>query len=103
MLFNILLVVQIVVALGIIVFVMLQHGKGADAGPALSGGSQSLFGSSGGANAMSRVTAFLAVLFIANSLALTAITGKESRSIDSVLTNTLTEETSPQTEIPKPE
>ncbi|HEX5128076.1 MAG TPA: preprotein translocase subunit SecG, partial [Rhodocyclaceae bacterium] len=62
--FNLILVVQIIVGVAIIVFVLLQHGKGADMGAAFGGGSAgSLFGSSGSANFLSRTTAVLAAIF----------------------------------------
>jgi len=58
-------------SLGIIGLVLLQRGKGAEAGAALGGGaSASVFGARGAANFLSRSTAVLAALFIMNSLAL---------------------------------
>ncbi len=61
-LLTLLLVVQILAALGMIGLILMQHGKGADAGAAFGGGgagSASLFGASGGANFLSRTTAVL--------------------------------------------
>ncbi|MFI4923193.1 MAG: preprotein translocase subunit SecG, partial [Burkholderiales bacterium] len=59
-------------ALAIIGLVLLQHGKGADAGAAFgSGASGSLFGASGSANFLSRTTAALAAVFFLTSLGLT--------------------------------
>jgi preprotein translocase subunit SecG len=60
-LLTILLAVQILSALGMIGLILMQHGKGADAGAAFGGGagSASLFGASGGANFLSRTTAVL--------------------------------------------
>ena len=72
-LLSIVLAVQILSALGMIVLILLQHGKGADAGAAFGGGgssSASLFGASGSANFMSRSTAVLATLFLACTLGL---------------------------------
>jgi len=61
---NILQIVQIVSALGMIGLILIQHGKGADMGAAFgSGSSGSLFGASGGANFLSRSTAVLATVF----------------------------------------
>jgi preprotein translocase subunit SecG len=69
--YTLLLIVQIVLALGIIVLILLQHGKGADAGAAFgSGASATVFGARGAGNFMSRATAILATLFFANSLLL---------------------------------
>ena len=71
LIYNILLIVQIVVALSIIGLVLIQHGKGADAGAAFGGGaSGSVFGSRGSGNFLSRSTGILAAVFFANSLAL---------------------------------
>ena len=65
-------VFHILAAVGIVVLVLLQHGKGADMGAAFgSGASGSLFGASGSANFLSRATAVLAAVFFASSLALT--------------------------------
>ncbi|WP_084645127.1 preprotein translocase subunit SecG [Oceanobacter kriegii] len=68
---SIVLVVHILLALGIIGFVMLQQGKGADAGASFGGGaSQTVFGSSGSGNFLSRTTAWLAAAFFVTSLGL---------------------------------
>jgi preprotein translocase subunit SecG len=66
------LVLHMLVAVGIIVLVLLQHGRGADMGAAFgSGSSGSLFGSAGSANFLSRTTAILATVFFVSSVALT--------------------------------
>ena len=71
MLVNIILAVQILSALGMIGLILVQHGKGADMGAAFgSGGSGSLFGASGSANFLSRMTAGLATVFFVTTLAL---------------------------------
>lgn len=68
---NLLLVVQILSALGMIGLILIQHGKGADMGAAFgSGASGSLFGASGSANFLSRATAGLAAVFFVITLAL---------------------------------
>ena len=68
---TILLVVQVVSALGIIALVLLQQGKGADMGSAFgSGSSGSLFGATGAANFLSRTTKWAAVVFFASTLGL---------------------------------
>jgi preprotein translocase subunit SecG len=71
-LLNILLAVQLLSAIGMIALILIQHGKGADAGAAFGGGagSASLFGASGGANFMSRSTAVLAGVFLSCTLGL---------------------------------
>jgi preprotein translocase subunit SecG len=66
------LLLHVLVAAGVCLLVLLQHGKGADVGAAFgSGASGSLFGASGSANFLSRSTAVLAALFFLTSLGLT--------------------------------
>ncbi len=68
---TLILVVHVIIALGIIGLVLLQHGKGADVGAAFgSGASGSLFGATGSANFLSRTTAILAAIFFLTSLGL---------------------------------
>ncbi|MGZ8256034.1 MAG: preprotein translocase subunit SecG [Burkholderiaceae bacterium] len=72
---TLLIVVQVTSAIGIIVLVLLQHGKGADMGAAFGGGaSGSLFGATGSANFLSRSTAAVATVFFVATLGL-AYTG----------------------------
>ena len=69
---TLVLVLHFLAAAGIIVLVLLQHGKGADMGAAFGSGSAgSLFGSAGAANFLSRTTAVLAAVFFVSSLGLT--------------------------------
>jgi preprotein translocase subunit SecG len=71
MLQTIVLFAHLVVASLIIVFVLLQRGKGADAGTGFgAGASGTVFGARGTSNFFSRTTATLAVLFFATSLTL---------------------------------
>lgn len=71
MVYTILVIVQVIVALTLIGLVLVQHGKGADAGAAFgSGASGTVFGAKGSANFLSRATAALATLFFAVSLTL---------------------------------
>ena len=70
-LLTLVLVVQILAALGMIGLILIQHGKGADMGAAFgSGASGSLFGATGSANFLSRTTAVLAAVFFACTLML---------------------------------
>ena len=72
---QILLVVQILVAIGLIGLILLQQGRGADAGAAFgSGSSGSIFGSRGPASFLAKLTALLAALFFFNSIGLAVIT-----------------------------
>ena len=85
-LLSIVLVIQVLSALGVIVLVLLQHGKGADMGAAFgSGASGSLFGATGSANFLSRTTAVLAAVFFVCTLALSFISNKPTASTGSVM------------------
>ena len=71
MVFNLIVVVQVLSALAIIGLVLVQHGKGADMGAAFgSGASGSLFGASGSSNFLSKSTAIAAAIFFASTLGL---------------------------------
>ena len=77
LLHSLVVLLQVLSALGVIVLVLLQHGKGADMGAAFGGGaSGSLFGATGSANFMSRLTAGLATVFFVCTLGLAFITNK---------------------------
>jgi preprotein translocase subunit SecG len=68
---TILTVLHLFLAIGLIALVLMQHGKGADAGAAFgSGASGTVFGASGAGNFLSRSTAILAALFFITSIAL---------------------------------
>lgn len=68
---TIVVVVHVIAAIAIIGLVLLQQGKGADAGAAFgSGASQTVFGSSGTGNFLTRSTTIAAVVFFATSLVL---------------------------------
>ena len=75
---NVMVVSHVLVALAIIGLVLLQHGKGADMGSGFGGGaSGSLFGATGSANFLSRITAVLATIFFVLSLALAYVATKQ--------------------------
>ena len=68
---TILVVVHVLLAAALIGLVLIQHGKGADAGAAFgSGASATVFGARGASSFLSRSTAILATLFFLTSLAL---------------------------------
>ena len=71
---TLLVVLQVISALGVILLVLLQQGKGADMGAAFgSGASGSLFGASGSANFLSHTTAVFAAVFFISTLGLSLI------------------------------
>lgn len=93
MLYNVLLIIQIMVALGIIGLVLIQHGKGADAGAAFGGGaSGTVFGSRGSGNFLTKTTAVLATIFFANSLMLAWLVAHPDGVVnDSIIPTAVTE------------
>ena len=85
MVYTILVVIQVVVALALIGLILVQHGKGADAGAAFgSGASGTVFGAKGSANFMTRATASLATVFFAISLTLAYLINGASTPTGSV-------------------
>ncbi len=84
-LFSLVLTVHVLVGLGVIGLVLVQHGKGADMGAAFgSGASGSLFGASGSANFLSRTTAVLATVFFLTSLGLSFLASNKPAAPGSV-------------------
>ena len=78
---DLVLVIDVISAVGLIGLILLQQGKGADIGAAFgSGASQTLFGARGSATFLSRVTAALATIFFITSLSLTIIDAREART-----------------------
>jgi preprotein translocase subunit SecG len=70
----ILTVVQVFSAFAIVGLVLLQRGKGADAGAGFgAGASGTVFGARGATTALSRATAIFAAVFMINSLLLTYV------------------------------
>ncbi len=83
---KVLLAAHVVIALGIIGLVLLQHGKGADMGSGFGGGaSSSLFGATGSANFLSRTTAVLATAFFLSSLGLAYLATNKPQTSGSVM------------------
>ena len=75
--------IHIIAALSLILTVLLQAGKGAAMGSGLGGGSsQSMFGSSGAGNFLTKLTTGIAILFMITSLTLAVFsTKKKSNSL----------------------
>src|ERR1700757_1827380 len=83
---TVLVVVQVVVAVAVIGLILLQQGKGADAGAAFgSGASGTVFGARGAANFLSRATAILATVFFVVSLTLAYLVSYRATSSGSVV------------------
>lgn len=74
--YQVIIVVHVLLGLGVIGFVLIQQGKGADAGAAFgSASSGSVFGAQGASSFLSRTTAILAALFFSTSLGLAVLSG----------------------------
>lgn len=66
-----LLIVHVLVSIGVVALVLLQHGRGADTGAAFGGGaSGSVFGSRGPTTFLTRLTTILVTIFFLTSLSL---------------------------------
>ena len=79
---SLVLIVHVLLAISVIALVLLQQGKGADMGASFgSGASQTVFGSGGSGNFMTRATAVLATFFFVTSFAL-AIVAKDKAAND---------------------
>lgn len=73
--YTILVVLLVLVAVALVALILLQHGKGADAGAAFgSGASGTVFGARGSATFLSRATAWLATAFFIITLVLAYLT-----------------------------
>lgn len=89
---TILLVVQVLVSVSLIGLILIQHGKGADAGAAFgSGASTTVFGAQGSGNFLSRTTAILAFIFLTNSLGLAWLATQRVRTNGSLMDQAVTE------------
>ena len=60
--------IHILVCISLVIVVLLQQGKGADIGAVFGGSSQTVFGSSGAGNLLTRVTSALAAIFFLTSM-----------------------------------
>lgn len=108
---TILTVIHILAALGIIGLVLIQHGKGADAGAAFGAGaaggaSGSVFGAQGSANFLSRSTAILATVFFVTSLSLAymaqSVKDKPTSLLDAATQKEQTQTQPPASDVPTP-
>ena len=80
---QITLIVHLLVALALIALILLQRGKGSDIGASFgAGASQTLFGSAGSGNALTRMTAWLSAIFFASSFGLAVIADNRTADDD---------------------
>ena len=78
---TLVITVHIIVCLALILIVLLQHGKGAGIGAAFGGSSQTVFGSTGAAPFLAKMTAVAAILFMVTSLGLTFMGRQKEASV----------------------
>ena len=104
---TLIVVIHVIVAIVIVGLVLLQQGKGADAGASFgAGASQTFFGASGSGNFLVKATTFAATIFFITSLSL-AIFARNERGISNnaglpVLNQEILEEnTSGQSDVPR--
>ena len=82
----VLLTIHVLLAIGVIGLVLIQQGKGADAGAAFgSGSSATVFGAGGSGSFLTRMTTLLAALFFATSIALAVYAANRGGDSDSVV------------------
>ena len=80
---KITLIVHLLVALALIALILVQRGKGSDIGASFgAGASQTLFGSAGSGNALTRMTAWLSAIFFASSFGLAVIADNRTAKED---------------------
>ena len=80
---QLVLVSHLLLSLAIIALIILQQGKGADVGASFgAGASQTLFGSTGGGNVLTRATTWMVALFFATSFGLAVIAKNKTSSVD---------------------
>lgn len=83
---TIALVIHVFLALGVIGLVLIQHGKGADAGAAFgSGASSTVFGSRGSGSFLTRMTTAFALAFFCTSMVLFYLASQRTATIGSVV------------------
>ena len=78
---GIVVAIHVTVCILLILIVLLQTGKGAEMGASIGGGSsQALFGASGPANVLTKITTAVAIIFMITSLTLAYLSGHQSES-----------------------
>jgi len=95
--FSVVLMIHLVIAFVLVVLVLLQHGKGADAGANFGGGSsQSVFGGAGSNSFMLKLTGVVATIFFITSLTLAYLGAQKSKGYQSVTQKPVVEKVDPK-------
>ncbi len=81
---QLVLVLHVLISITLIGLILVQHGKGAEAGASFGAGgaSQTIFGSQGSGNFITRLTAIFVTLFFITSLALGYLTVRKTKASD---------------------
>lgn len=96
-------IIHVLIAFAIVGLVLLQKGRGAEAGAGGFGGGSaaSVFGARGSASFLSRTTSLLAVLFFSTSLLLAYLGGKQDNKKDIMDTPTIEQQSSDLPQVPQ--
>ncbi|MCP4488848.1 MAG: preprotein translocase subunit SecG [Gammaproteobacteria bacterium] len=104
---SLLLIAQVILSICLIVLILMQHGKGADAGAAFgSGASSTVFGARGSGNFLSKATGILATLFFLVCMALAYMAshrntdGSAVESVTDIQTETMQSISSEEVDLP---
>ncbi len=99
---QLILIIHLLVCVGLVVLVLLQHGKGADIGAAFgSGASNTVFGSQGSGGFLLKFTGVLAALFFVTSITLGYLAAHQPKPTGSVLLTAPAKKTMPAQSGPK--
>ena len=94
------LILHVVLASVMTLFILMQQGKGADAGASFGGGgSQTVFGSAGSASFLTKLTAVLAAIFFITSMTL-AVFAKQAVTQGAVLPAPVVQKAPANTDLP---
>ena len=83
---QLIIILHVIVAVCLIALILLQHGKGADAGATFgSGASNTMFGSQGPMSFLMKITYLLAAIFFATSITLGYMASRAAKSGSNIL------------------
>jgi len=83
--YIVVLIVHVLVSIMLILFILLQTGKGADLGAMLGGGgANTIFGATGATSFLSKLTTYSAVIFMITCLTLAYLSSQNPSTMDSV-------------------
>ena len=101
---TVILIIHVLLAVALIVLILVQHGKGADAGAAFgSGASSTVFGARGSATFLTKLTTGIALIFFVTSISLAYIASNKTTESKSLIENNQTDKTpsnSPNKDLP---